>query len=433
MAVGFACDCKNPYCFTVNRFLKWILIGCVGFAVSTRAANITVNMSGFQFVPKNLTVNIGDTVTWVNRDGSAHDTVSGVNLVPSGVWRSPLYGRGGSYSFTFNVPAGAYPYYCTPHIFSFNMVGTITVVTPNAPPTVTITNPLNNSSFTAGADVVIQADAADDNSVARVEFYADGNLIGTDFSAQYSATLTNVSAGSHSLSAKAFDGAGLSTTSTAVNISVRPAPTLPIILFQPQSQSVFLGSNVTFAVSASGTPPLSYQWQFNGTNISGATTNSFFLGNVQTNDAGSYSVVVSNEAGSTLSDSAILNVTKLPNIPPTITLVVPVDGARLRVGSNIAVRAEASDNDGQIVQVEFLLNGLSFATLTNAPYEIVLTNLLPDLYFIVVRATDNDGGFTSSTTVSFSVLASPTIVLTEPADESKIVLGSNVLIAARGE
>ncbi|MEO6184314.1 MAG: Ig-like domain-containing protein, partial [Verrucomicrobiota bacterium] len=414
----------------MNRFLKLIVISCLGLATATHAATFTVNMSGFQFVPKDLTVNVGDTVTWVNRDGSAHDAVSGVNLVPSGVWRSPLFGRNGSYSFTFNVPVGTYPYYCTPHVFSFNMVGTITVVAPNAPPTITITNPQNNSSLTAGANLVILADARDDNGVARVEFYRDGNLIVTDFSAPYSATLNNLTAGNYSLTAKAFDIAGLSTTSTSVNISVRDAATAPIILTQPQSQNVFPGSEVNFSVTAIGTPPLSYQWQFNGANIMGATTNSLFLGNVQTNNAGSYSVVVSNEAGSTPSDSAILNVTKLPNIPPTITLVEPVDGARFRVGSDIAVRAMASDNDGQIVQVKFLLNGFSFATLTNAPYEIVLTNLPPDLYFIVARATDNDGGFTSSTTVSFSVLASPTIVLTEPADESRVALGSNVLIAA---
>jgi len=85
--------------------------------------------------------------------------------------------------------------------------------------------PPDSGSFTAGANVVIQADATDDNSVARVEFYADGNLIGTSFVAPYSATINNISAGNYSLTAKAFDNAGLSTISTAVNISVREAPT----------------------------------------------------------------------------------------------------------------------------------------------------------------------------------------------------------------
>ncbi len=415
----------------MNRLLKLILIVvCSGIAASAHAANFTVNMSGYQFVPKDLTVNVGDTVTWVNRDSTGHDTVSGVNLVPSGVWRSGLFGRNGSYSFTFNVAAGTYPYYCTPHIFTFNMVGIITVVAPNAPPSVTITNPPNNSSFTAGADVVIQANATDDNGVARVEFYSDGNLVGTDSSAPYSATLTSVGAGNYSLTARAFDGAGLSATSSVVNISVREPATAPAILTQPQSASVLPGSDVSFSVTATGTPPLNYQWQFNGANLPGATTNSLFLGNVQTNDAGSYSVIVSNEAGSTPSASAILNVTKLPNILPTVAVTKPANGARFRVGSNLAIGADASDADGQIAQVELFLNGQSFATLTNSPYEIVLTNLPSGSYLAAAQATDNDGGVTISEAIGFSLLAPPSIALTLPADGTRVGLGSNILIAA---
>jgi len=70
-------------------------------SVNVFAANFTVNMQNFQFSPRNLTINLGDTVTWVNRDSTAHDTVSGTNGIPSGIWRSPLFGLNGSFSFTF--------------------------------------------------------------------------------------------------------------------------------------------------------------------------------------------------------------------------------------------------------------------------------------------------------------------------------------------
>src|SRR6185436_19171609 len=83
-------------------------------------------------------------------------------------------------------------------------------------------------------------------------------------------------------------------------------PTPPLIFTQPGNQTVTVGANTTFVVEAGGTPPLSYQWSFNGTNVNGATGSSIVLTNVQFANAGSYSVVVSNVAGTTNSSSATL-------------------------------------------------------------------------------------------------------------------------------
>ena len=71
---------------------------------------------------------------------------------------------------------------------------------------------------------------------------------------------------------------------------------------QPQSVTAAVGSNVTFTVTATGTAPLSYQWQFNGTNLAYGTASAYTCVNVQAGDAGSYSVVVSNIAGTATSD-----------------------------------------------------------------------------------------------------------------------------------
>jgi len=87
----------------------------------------------------------------------------------------------------------------------------------------------------------------------------------------------------------------------------------PVINFQPISLSITTTSNATFSVTAIGTNPLGYQWRFNGTNISGATTNPFVLSNAQTTDSGNYSVIVSNVMGTILSSNALLTVT---NVPP---------------------------------------------------------------------------------------------------------------------
>ena len=83
----------------------------------------------------------------------------------------------------------------------------------------------------------------------------------------------------------------------------------PTITSQPASQAVPAGANVTFAVVATGTSPLSYQWRFNQTNLLVTATNSSFtLINVQLGDAGNYSVTVSNTLDSAISSNATLTV-----------------------------------------------------------------------------------------------------------------------------
>jgi len=72
---------------------------------------------------------------------------------------------------------------------------------------------------------------------------------------------------------------------------------VPIITAQPQSQAVVEGSSVTFSVTAEGTPPLSYQWQYNGTNIDGANAATLTLNDVGTNQIGTYTVTVANGIG----------------------------------------------------------------------------------------------------------------------------------------
>src|SRR5207302_1234696 len=83
---------------------------------------------------------------------------------------------------------------------------------------------------------------------------------------------------------------------------------------QPQNQSVFPGSTVTFSLAAVGAIPISYTWQRNGTNltdggkISGTTTPYLTITNVQTSDAANYSVALSCASGSAVSSPAALTV-----------------------------------------------------------------------------------------------------------------------------
>ena len=82
--------------------------------------------------------------------------------------------------------------------------------------------------------------------------------------------------------------------------------TAPLILTQPFSQSIVPGLNATFSVNAGGTPPLSFQWQFNGTNIPNATNASCTIPNVQPENLGPYHVIISNNVSTAISADASL-------------------------------------------------------------------------------------------------------------------------------
>jgi hypothetical protein len=102
-------------------------------------------------------------------------------------------------------------------------------------------------------------------------------------------------------------------TSSAATLTVNPAPVAPTITTQPVNQTVTAGQTATFTVLAAGTAPLSYQWQKNGVNIAGATAASYTTPATTTTDSGStFSVVVSNTAGTVTSSPATLTVNPAP-------------------------------------------------------------------------------------------------------------------------
>src|SRR5258705_2016152 len=104
--------------------------------------------------------------------------------------------------------------------------------TSNALPTVSITSPANNASFTTGATVTINANATDsDGTIAKVEFFQGTTKLGEDLTSPYSFAWTSVPAGSYSLTAKATDNLSAVTTSSAIAITVsngNAAPTVSI-------------------------------------------------------------------------------------------------------------------------------------------------------------------------------------------------------------
>jgi plastocyanin len=263
------------------------------------AATLPVTMTNFRFTPANVTINAGDTVRWNNQQGF-HDSVSGANGTPNGLWNSSAqFGRlmfpGESFSFTFNS-GGTFPYFCSPHV-SVGMVGSVQVTAANTPPSITILSPPNGANFAAPADIVFQANPSDaDGSITRVDFFVNGTPAGSATAPPYSVTLDDLGPGTYTLSATAFDNAGAS-ASASVTVAVAGGDA-PVVTASPQSQTVSPGNTVVFTVEATGALPLSFQWFRDQAAIPNATGTSLVLNNVTTNDAGLYTVIVSNAFGS---------------------------------------------------------------------------------------------------------------------------------------
>ena len=105
-------------------------------------------------------------------------------------------------------------------VMHINYLAMVVTVASNNPPTVSITSPLNGNIFTQGSNITINANASDDGSVTKVEFYQGTTKLGEDTTSPYSYTWNNVPTGVYSLTAVATDNGSHTTTSSDVNITV---------------------------------------------------------------------------------------------------------------------------------------------------------------------------------------------------------------------
>ncbi|HEV2394743.1 MAG TPA: immunoglobulin domain-containing protein [Verrucomicrobiae bacterium] len=154
----------------------------------------------------------------------------------------------------------------------------------------------------------------------------------------------------------------------------------PFILLQPFSQTVLVTKTATFQVIATGTAPLTYQWQHYGTNIAGATSQGLNLTNVQPADSGPYTVIVRNAYSSTTSSPAILNAV---GGAPVVT--VPLLDQTAICGDNLSFQVVAGGSAPVAYQWSFQGQPITGATqpslaLTNVtpanagPYTVLITN-----------------------------------------------------------
>jgi Bacterial Ig domain/Immunoglobulin domain len=203
------------------------------------------------------------------------------------------------------------------------------------------------------------------------------------------------------------------------------------VTIQPPSQSVLAGSTVTFTANATGTPPFSYQWSFSGIPMPGATSSTLVLNNVQPAQTGSYTVTLSDQTGTVTSSPATLTVTAAQG--PIVTITSPTNGAVFPQHSEVLLAAEATETNGTISYVEFLLGTNVVGVVSNSPptnsFSMILTNVNPGSYTLMARATDTQATVGISAAVNFST-GVPVVNISSPTNGSKFPEHADVLLAA---
>jgi plastocyanin len=386
------------------KCLRFVALLCLFtfLPTETDAATVTVSVRFTAFNPKDITVNVGDTVTWAFLE-SGHDTVS------TGTWSSGIKPSGSTFSFTFTAAhAGRrFDYFCTPHR-SIGMVGSVTVrAAANQPPTVSLTAPADGATFSTADTITFSANASDDAGVSRVEFYSDGNLIGSaDTTAPYSVT-GSLPAGQHTITAKAFDGPGLSATSAARTITVNaPANQPPTVsLTGPANGAAFSTTDtITFSANASDDAGVNrVEFYSDGGLIGTATSAPYQV--TATLPAGQHTITAKAFDGpglSTTSGSVSITV-NAANQAPTVTLTAPSNNATFSTTDTITFTANASDDAG-VNRVEFYSDGNLIGTDTSAPYSVTAA-LAAGAHTITAKAFDGPGLSTTSAPIQIQVSA----------------------------
>ncbi|ROL62000.1 choice-of-anchor D domain-containing protein [Bacteroidetes/Chlorobi group bacterium ChocPot_Mid] len=285
-----------------------VVTGSCGNPQTSQAANLSVTESpGISTHPSSQTKCPGENVTFTV-------TASGDNI--SYQWRKNGNDISGANTNTLTLnaisqsDAGNYSVLvsgtCNPPVISNN--ATLTV---NSPPT--ISSQPQNQTTCEGASINFTVIAS-----------------GSDLTFQWRKNTVNINNANSSLliidsvsksdegeyDVIVFGACNTQTLSNKVTLSVK---TKPVISVQPQDQTVSVGKNISFSVSATESIT-SYQWRKNEQNINGAVTNILTLQNVSVTDSGKYDCVIKNSCGESVSRQAKLIVTE-NKLGPSIALL----------------------------------------------------------------------------------------------------------------
>lgn len=202
-------------------------------------------------------------------------------------------------------------------------------------------------------------------------------------------------------------------TGPAASVTSNPAtltvivPAVPPSFTSPVAQSVNAGSAFQFSVSSTGTLPITYQWSRNNVAIPGATGSSYGLASASVGDAGSYTVAVTNSAGTVTSAAAVLTVV-VPAVAPIVTAPA---SQTVAFGGATSFSVVASGTAPFTYQ--WLRNNVAIPGATAATYALASAQLTDAGSYTVV--VTNAVAATTSAAAALTVTSSAPTISSQPA------------------
>ncbi len=365
--------------------------------------NITAPVNNADFA-------IGDTVT-ISANASDNGSVTQVEFFVDGT--SVGIDTTNPYSTTWSTSTvGTYNITATVTdnlgaIVTSNSVSVDIIDTSNDPPVVAISSPLAGTTFDEGTIVSITANASDTNgTITSVEFFVDNVSVGTDTTSPYNATWSNVTSGTHNLTAIATDNQDAIGNSLPIEITVDPisgggCAGIPI---WSSSNTYTQGDEVQL----NSKKYLANWWTQNNPETSNGPTGS-----------GQPWTLLGSCSGGT-------------NQSPNVSITSPSTGSEFEENTTIELTANATD-DGSVTQVEFFNGNSSLGIDTTSPFSINWDNAVVGEYTITAIATDNDGVSTTSSAINVSIIAvsnSLSVSITSPNAGTVFTQGNAISITA---
>lgn len=383
------------------RALALFVVGWVG-ALSAWAVPPSlngINGGGLVELGQQVTLTVsfsgsgtGQTYAW-RKNGV---TIAGATAVSYGI-AAAVADDAGAYSVTVTNVDGS------------SVASTDLTVKPLAPPVITIAP--RTTVAQVGQQVVFTYTAT--GSFPRThQWRRDGVAIPGATQATYTINaVTTADAATYSVVVSNSEG---SVTSASASLTVNAA-TPPIISSgSPFDNSVTAGQQVSISVSLiSGSSPFTYQWMKNGSAISGATNSSLAFPAVALADAGRYSVMVSNVAGSATSREAVLTV----NPPTPITIFSHPSSQTLSEGQPLSL--SISINGSSPITYQWLKNGAPIAGATNSSFSISAVGFADAGSYAVVLTNAAGSVTTNPAVVTVNPATAPTIT-TQPSAPAAI-------------
>ncbi|ACB73928.1 Ig-like domain-containing protein [Opitutus terrae] len=352
----------------------------------------------------------------------------------------------------------------------------VEAITPR--PTSAISSPLNGSAVPVTIDnedvVTVTIDAASTTGrISKVELYIDGELFGTDNTYPYTFDWKPTVVGAYGLVALTYDDKNNviasraddsgSTTPPPTRVRVAAPPTVTII-YPSNGGTIFEGITTQLKAAASdsnsvegGIPVTITSVQFfdSGTFVGSATTSAdgstytvSFKPTRRMDEDGvpipsSFTAVATNSAGLSQSSKPV-SVTVMQGgsppppppdgIPPVITLTQPYSGQTITVNTPVTFTATASDADGTITSVQFVVNDTVLSTDQVYPYSATWTPTALGNYSITAVAADSKANSVTTTPVIVTVVdpsvSGPTVSIARPLAGTPLTANNPTTIQA---